>query len=224
MAEEKIAVYICHCGTNIAGKVDVEKVTAWAAEQPNVVVSREYKYMCSDPGQDLIKQDIQESGVNRIVVAEKVARRLTGLRVAPYYGCQYSRPMGTFDDVQFPVTMDKLFEAMGADVIADFDAKTDCCGGMMMLTHEAGALRLCHELLVAARQYKADVIVAACPLCEMNLEGYQARVNKTYGTDFNIPVMFFTQLAGLALGADPKQLAIDKQVVSCAPVLAAIPA
>jgi heterodisulfide reductase subunit B len=154
----------------------------------------------------------------------RVERRLTGLKVAPYYGCQFSRPMGEFDDVQMPTTMDRLFQATGADVITDFDAKTDCCGGMMMLTHEAGALSLCHELLVAARQYEADVIVAACPLCEMNLEGYQPRVNKAYGTDFNIPVMYFTQLAGLALGADPKQLAIDKQVVSCAPVLAAIPA
>ncbi len=144
--------------------------------------------------------------------------------MAPYYGCQFSRPMGTFDDVQLPTTMDRLFEAMGADVITEFDAKTDCCGGMMMLTREDAALRLCHELLVAARQYRADVIVAACPLCEMNLEGYQPRVNKAFGTDFNIPVMYFTQLAGLALGADPKQLAIDKQVVSCASVLAAIPA
>jgi len=69
MAEDKIAVYFCHCGTNIAGKVDVEKVTAWAAEQPNVVVAREYKYMCSDPGQDLIKDDIKNLGVNRVVVA-----------------------------------------------------------------------------------------------------------------------------------------------------------
>jgi len=69
MAEEKIAVYVCHCGTNIGGKVDVEKVVAWAAEQPNVAVAREYKYMCSDPGQDLIKQDIQKLGVNRVVVA-----------------------------------------------------------------------------------------------------------------------------------------------------------
>ena len=69
MADEKIAVYFCHCGSNIGGKVDVEKVTAWAAEQPNVVVSREYKYMCSDPGQDLIKEDIQKLGVNRVVVA-----------------------------------------------------------------------------------------------------------------------------------------------------------
>ncbi len=69
MAEEKIGVYICHCGTNIAGKVDVEEVTRWAAEQPNVAVAREYKYMCSDPGQDLIKQDIQEHGITRAVVA-----------------------------------------------------------------------------------------------------------------------------------------------------------
>ena len=69
MAEQKIAVYFCHCGTNIAGKVDVDKVVAWAAEQPNVAIAREYKYMCSDPGQDLIKQDIQEHGIDRVVVA-----------------------------------------------------------------------------------------------------------------------------------------------------------
>ncbi len=69
MAEEKIAVYFCHCGSNIAGKVDVEQVVAWAAEQPNVAVARDYKYMCSDPGQDLIRKDIQENGVNRVVVA-----------------------------------------------------------------------------------------------------------------------------------------------------------
>jgi heterodisulfide reductase subunit B len=168
--------------------------------------------------------DILINDVGLDTIAQKVTRRLTGLRVAPYYGCQYSRPMGTFDDVQFPVTMDRFFETLGADVITEFDAKTDCCGGMMMLTREDAALRLCHELLVAARQYRSDVMVAACPLCEMNLEGYQPRVNKAYGTDFNIPVMYFTQLAGLALGVDPKQLAIDKQVVSCAPVLAAIPA
>ena len=69
MAEDKIAVYLCHCGTNIAGKVDVDKVVAWAAEQPNVAIAREYKYMCSDPGQDLIKEDIQQHGINRVVVA-----------------------------------------------------------------------------------------------------------------------------------------------------------
>jgi len=68
------------------------------------------------------------------------------------------------------------------------------------------------------------VIVCACPLCEMNLEGYQPRVNKAFGTNYDIPVMYFTQLAGLAFGASPKALALDKQVVPCDRVVAAIPA
>jgi heterodisulfide reductase subunit B len=168
--------------------------------------------------------DILINDVGLEAIAEKVTRRLTGIRVAPYYGCQFSRPMGTFDDVQFPTTMDRLFETLGADVITDYDAKTDCCGGMMMLTKPEGALRLCHELLTAAKQYGAEVIVAACPLCEMNLEAYQPKVNAMFGTDFNIPVLYFTQLAGLALGVDPRKLAIDRQVISCDGLLAAIPA
>ena len=168
--------------------------------------------------------DILVNDVGVDAIAEKVTRRLTGIKVAPYYGCQYSRPMGDFDDPEFPTTMDRLFEALGAEVITDFPGKAKCCGGMMMLTKEEGALRLCHELLKGAQDAGADVIVCACPLCEMNVEGYQPRVNKTFGTNFDIPVMYFTQLVGLALGADPKQLAIDKQIVSCDRVVAAIPA
>jgi heterodisulfide reductase subunit B len=168
--------------------------------------------------------DILINDVGLEAIAEKVTRRLTGIRVAPYYGCQFSRPMGTFDDVQFPTTMDRLFETLGADVITEYDAKTDCCGGMMMLTKAEGALRLCHELLTAAKQYGAQVIVAACPLCEMNLEAYQPKVNAMFGTDFNIPVLYFTQLAGLALGVNSRKLAIDRQVISCDGLLAAIPA
>jgi len=168
--------------------------------------------------------DILVNDIGLEAIADKVTRRLTGLRVAPYYGCQFSRPMGTFDDVQFPTTMDRLFETLGADVITEYDAKTDCCGGMMMLTKAEGALRLCLELLTAAEQYGAQVIVAACPLCEMNLEAYQPKVNAMFGTDFNIPVLYFTQLAGLALGVDPRKLAIDRQVISCDGLLAAIPA
>ncbi|MCX6008345.1 MAG: CoB--CoM heterodisulfide reductase iron-sulfur subunit A family protein [Chloroflexi bacterium] len=67
--EPKIGVYVCHCGSNIAGIVDVEKVAEFARTLPSVVVARDYKFMCSDPGQDLIKKDIKELGVNRVVVA-----------------------------------------------------------------------------------------------------------------------------------------------------------
>jgi len=81
--EKRIGVYICHCGSNIAGTVDVEQVTKSAQGLPSVVVARDYKYMCSDPGQELIKQDIKNLGLNRVVVAscsplmhEKTYRRV----------------------------------------------------------------------------------------------------------------------------------------------------
>ena len=66
---EKVGVYICHCGTNIAGTVDVEEVARWAGEQPNVEIARDYKFMCSSLGQDLIEEDIKEKGLTRVVVA-----------------------------------------------------------------------------------------------------------------------------------------------------------
>ena len=65
----RVGVYVCHCGTNIAGTVDVKALAAYAAGLPGVAVSREYKYMCSDPGQELIQQDIHEHELNRVVVA-----------------------------------------------------------------------------------------------------------------------------------------------------------
>lgn len=66
---KRIGVYICHCGTNIAPNVDVKEVANFAAQLPGVVIARDYEYMCSNPGQDLIKEDIKELGLNRVVVA-----------------------------------------------------------------------------------------------------------------------------------------------------------
>jgi heterodisulfide reductase subunit B len=167
--------------------------------------------------------DVIVNDVGLQTVGEKVTKRLTKLRVAPYYGCQLSRPNGTFDDPELPVTMDRLLEAIGADPVY-YPVKTKCCSGLFMMYNEAPALRLCYELLKCAVDNGADLIVTACSLCEMNLEAYQHLINKHYGTNFNIPVLYFTQLLGVALGVDPKDLALDKQIVPADAVLAAIPA
>ena len=220
--DEDLCVICNACYTTLA------KTNRYMADSPEVfeavngalgAVDRSYS------GQKPVRHimDVLINDIGLEALAEKVTHRLTGLKVACYYGCQYSRPMGAFDDTEFPVTMDQFFQALGAETV-DFPGRVKCCGGMMMLTKEQGALRLCQELLKGAQDAGADVIVCACPLCEMNVEGYQPRVNKTFGTNFDIPVMYFTQLAGLAFGADPKQLAIDKQIVSCDRVVAAIPA
>lgn len=69
MSEEKIGVYVCHCGHNIAGTVNVEDVAVWASDLPGVTVARDYKFMCSSLGQELIEEDIKKQGLTRVVVA-----------------------------------------------------------------------------------------------------------------------------------------------------------
>lgn len=167
--------------------------------------------------------DVIVNDVGLEAVSAKVKRRLSKLQVACYYGCQLSRPMGLFDDPEFPVTLDHLVEAVGGEPIF-YPVKAKCCGGMLIMTKEEAALRLCHELLKCAADNGADVIITTCPLCEMNVEAYQPLVNKAYGTDFHIPVMYFTQLLGVALGIDDKTLMLDKQIVPVEGVLAKVPA
>lgn len=162
--------------------------------------------------------DILANDVGFKAIAARVRQPLTGLKVASYYGCQFSRPMGAFDSNENPTTLDDLFAVLGAEPLRDFPAKLRCCGGTMMMTSPEVGRQLCHEILKEAADLHADVIVAACPLCEMNLEAYQTSINKALGTRHDIPVMFFTQLAGLALGAHPKDLALDMQLVSTARV------
>jgi heterodisulfide reductase subunit B len=143
---------------------------------------------------------------------EKVVRRLNGLRIAPYYGCQIVRPQGRFDDREDPQQLDQLFASLGAEVVP-FPCKVRCCGGMLMTTYEDVALKLNREILVTAVQNRAEVVVTTCPMCQMNLEAYQERINEVYRTDIKLPVAYFTQILGLALGFTPKELMLDKLVV-----------
>jgi len=154
-------------------------------------------------------------------ITNRVKHPLKDLKVACYSGCQISRPLGVFDDPECPMVLDNLMEAIGAEPVY-FPMKSDCCGGMLMSTREEAALELCHKLLLCAERNRADVIVTACPLCQMNLEGYQDQVNARFGTRFNIPVLFFTQLVGLALGISQDKLGIPIQLIRPDKALAAI--
>ncbi len=149
-------------------------------------------------------------GIEKIV--QSACRRLGGLRIAPYYGCQIVRPEGRFDDREDPQQLDNLFAALGAEVVP-FSAKVRCCGGMLMTTFEEVALRLNRDILEEAVTNGAEVMVTTCPMCQMNLEAYQERINRVYGTHYHIPIVFFTQILGLALGYTSEELMLDKLVV-----------
>ena len=147
--------------------------------------------------------------------------RIKGLKVAPYYGCQIVRPRRPGVDLaqaDNPVYFEKLLKAAGADPVP-FPYKLRCCGAALMITNRRAAVQMLRDLLQSAVDAGAEVIATTCPLCQTNLECYQGEVNRAYGTGFELPVLYFTQLLGLALGVAAKRLGIGRELVSAEAVL-----
>jgi heterodisulfide reductase subunit B len=162
--------------------------------------------------------DVLYNDVTPEYIASKMKRGLGGLRVAPYYGCQLVRPQLGLDDTEFPRTLDALVACLDAEAV-DFPLKARCCGGSLTLSEEDRVLGMMHSLLRSAAENGAQCLVTACPLCQTNLDAYQGHVNAKFGTGYNIPVLYITQLIGLALGIEPKALGLDSSIVSPAGVL-----
>ena len=134
-----------------------------------------------------------------------VKNKLTGRRLAPYYGCQCLRPHAVFDDPEEPTSMEPLIKALDAEV-HDWGMGGRCCGASHMTTKPEVALELVEAILREA--VGADAIVTVCPMCQMNLEAYQDKVSRKAGQDLRITVLYLPQLIGLALGLPEEQLRI----------------
>jgi heterodisulfide reductase subunit B2 len=168
--------------------------------------------------------DVFVNDVGFDAIGAKVTKPLYGLRLAPYYGCLIVRPAyDTFDDPEYPTSLDHLLQVLGSEVV-DFPLKAQCCGGHMTQISEPVALEMIRRLLKNAADYEADAIVTLCPMCQLNLDAYQESVNHHFKTDYHIPVLFFTQLMGLAFGLTPEELGIGKEFVDARPALAKIQA
>ncbi len=157
--------------------------------------------------------EVLYNDVTSEVIATKVKRPLNGLKVAPYYGCQLVRPDYGFDDPESPQSLDHLVAGLGAEAVP-FALKNRCCGGSLIISDENMALGLIYKLLRNAKENDAECITTPCPLCQINLDAYQGKVNSKYGTNFALPVFFVTQLIGLALGIEPKSLGLNTNIVS----------
>ena len=153
------------------------------------------------------------------IIAARVKRPLTGLKVAPYYGCQEARPDYGFDHPEFPQSLDRLVKSVGADAVP-YPLKNHCCGGALVISEEDLALELIHKLLANAADNGAQCITTPCPLCQTNLDAYQSRVNQKSKTNFNLPVLFFTQLMGVAFGLSEEELGLKTCIVPTERVLA----
>jgi len=168
------------------------------------------KYDGSVTTKHLLDVMVKDVGLDKI--KSQVKKPLTGMKVAPYYGCQMLRPISIDDNPENPSVLENLLKTLGATP-TKFELRTWCCGGSLMGTNDEVALRLCRNLLLSATEGGAEVIAVTCPLCLTNLEAFQGRVNSMFGTKFNIPVLYFTQLMGMAFGLTDKQVALKRSII-----------
>jgi len=164
----------------------------------------------------LIEVFVKEVGLAEIKA--RVTHPLKGLKVAPYYGCQILRPRKAKEDVEQPQFFEELLAACGAKPV-QYPLRLTCCSGALIITNRVAALSMVRNLLDSAVRSGAAIIATACPLCQVNLECYQKQVNSEFGTNFNLPVLYFTQLLGLALGIPPKRLGIGSELVAAMPAI-----
>lgn len=150
----------------------------------------------------------------------RVRKALSGLRAACYYGCLLSRPpeVVAYDDPEHPACMESLLAAIGVEPV-EWPYKTECCGASLSMTNSAVTARLGHRLLAMAREAGAECVVVACPLCQSNLDLRQAEARKAHGEFPETPILYVTQLLGLALGISPLELGLDAPIVSPESVL-----
>jgi len=156
--------------------------------------------LIEDIGYDAIKQGVK--------------RPLEGIKIAGYVGCQTNRPFG-IDGESFenPMYLDKLVENLGADSIETYEKKVQCCGGALAFSEPEKSQEMIHGIIEAAYDNGADMIVTPCPLCQANVEIYQDEINKKFSSNFQMPVVYYSQLISVAYGRSAKDSALDGQII-----------
>jgi heterodisulfide reductase subunit B len=173
-----------------------------------------------EPGRVRVRHalDILVNDVGYETIAAHVKQPLKGLRLAPYYGCLVVRPDHGFDNPEYPMALDRLLEALGATVV-DFPLKASCCGGHMPQISPEAAYGLIHDIVATAVARDADALVTLCPMCHLNIDMYQSHANRHIGTSYTMPILYFTQMMGLAFGLSAEEMGFGQELVSAQRVL-----
>ncbi len=148
-------------------------------------------------------------------IKEQIVKELKGLRVAVHYGCHYLKPSeiyNEFDNPEDPKSIDALVRITGAEVI-DYSTKKMCCGGPILPVDEEKALSMAKQKLDDVSKQGADIICLVCPFCSVMYDSNQKGIESKFETSYNIPVLYLTQLLGIAMGFERKELGLNMNVV-----------
>ena len=166
---------------------------------------------------------LEDVGTERL--RRSLRKSLNGLKVVCYYGCFLVRPpdITRFDDPENPTSLDRLVMAMGGESL-DWPHKVECCGGGLNLTRTDVVARLSGSILEMARSAGADCVAVACPMCQASLDLRRKDIEKATGRRYDLPVLYITQLLGLCFGIPPKELGLNRLMVSPTNVIKTIEA
>jgi len=166
----------------------------------------------------MLKEDV---GFEKI--KETVQKPLTGLSVAEHCGCHLLRPakISGFDNAEEPTTLKSLIELTGAKCL-DYTDEAECCGYTVVAIDEKVSLSLAREKLRHIKDAGAEAMITVCPSCHLMFDMQQSRIERAFGETFNLPVLHYTQLLGLAMGFSPEELALKELRVDPSRVIEAL--
>lgn len=153
-------------------------------------------------------------------IAQSRSTELSGLRLAPYYGCVMLRPEDEIglDSVENPTIIEDFLAALGAETVA-YPYRTVCCGSYLSVSFPESSARLCSNIISSAGEKGADAIVVSCPLCFYNLDSRQEMISELYPGTKSMPILYFTQVLGMAMDLDISDLGFDRHYVDPEPVV-----
>ena len=157
---------------------------------------------------------VEDIGVEEL--KKQFVRQLSDLRLAPFYGCYIVRPSWALEFDQHPGrenSLEALIEAVGAQVV-DFEGKTRCCGFPILTINEKNSLAMVAKHTSEAQMLGADAMVTPCPLCHLNLDGFQPKASAQSGIRIHMPILHLPQMVGLALGFTPKEMGLERHIIS----------
>jgi succinate dehydrogenase / fumarate reductase cytochrome b subunit len=203
----------------------VMKDRAYLKEINGVIAEEGLEYKGTTVIKHLLWILVEEVGVEEL--KKRFTRNLSCISVAPFYGCYLLRPtnaLGYDEKPERAMELDRVIEATGARFV-DFAGKKKCCGFPILLINQENSLKMVANHTGAAKDGGADAMVTPCPLCHLNLDGYQDKATKRNRPDHqkvNLPIIHFPQLVGLAMGIEPEELGFKKHMVSTKDLIATI--
>jgi heterodisulfide reductase subunit B len=182
------------------------------ADIKNILQDAGLNYEGKQPIRHMVEVLIEDLGYDEL--AKPVKKPLDGIKIAGYVGCQTNRPFGVVgESFENPKYLDKLTETMGAQALDKYEEKVTCCGGALAFSEPEKSQAQIKKIIESAYDHGADMIVTPCPVCQMNVEVYQGQINKTYGTKFKMPVVYYSQLMTVAYGGSAKEAGLDGNII-----------